>query len=209
VIIKICGITNEDDARMAIDAGANALGINFYPKSPRFVTIEQARRVTEIPGDHLRVGIFVNAEPDELLRTAETVGLNVVQLHGVFRQTGLRAWCALRVGEPVPQHDESIEAYLLDTPGADFGGSGRTFDWSVAAPFPRRKIVAGGLDEWNVAEAIEASAPWGVDACSRLESSPGIKNENRVRAFVKAAHAAFARQLAHGDEQQAALEARL
>lgn len=209
MIVKICGITNENDARVAIEAGANALGINFYPKSPRFVTIEQARRVTRLPGDHLRVGIFVNAEPDELLRTAETVGLDVVQLHGVFRQTGLRTWRALRAGEPVPQHDDSIEAYLLDTPGAEFGGSGRNFDWSVAAAFPRRKIVAGGLDEWNVAEAIEVCVPWGVDACSRLESSPGIKDANRVRAFVKAAHAAFARQSVPSGELPATSEARL
>jgi phosphoribosylanthranilate isomerase len=196
VIVKICGITNETDAEVAIEAGANALGINFYPRSPRFVTLEQARRVTRLPGNHLRVGIFVNAEPDELLRMTAEAGLDVVQVHGAFRRTRLRTWRGLRAGEPAPAEDEGVEAYLLDTPGTDFGGSGRTFDWSLAASFPRRKIVAGGLDEWNVAAAIEASAPWGVDACSRLESSPGIKDANRVRAFIKAARAALARETA-------------
>jgi phosphoribosylanthranilate isomerase len=196
VIVKICGITNENDARIALEAGANALGINFYPKSPRFVSLEQARRVTRIPGDHLRVGIFVNADADELIRIAAETELDVVQLHGMFRRTRLRTWRALRAGEAAPADDEGVEAYLLDTPGTDFGGTGRTFDWSLAASFPRRKIVAGGLDEWNVASAIEASAPWGVDACSRLESSPGIKDANRVRAFVKTARAALARETA-------------
>ncbi|HEX4229706.1 MAG TPA: phosphoribosylanthranilate isomerase [Bryobacteraceae bacterium] len=194
MIVKICGITNENDAQVALEAGANALGINFYPKSPRYVTLEQARRVTRLPGDHLRVGIFVNAEPDELLRVAVEAGLDVVQVHGVFRPTRLRMWRALSAGKPAPADDEGVEAYLLDTPGTDFGGSGRSFDWSLAAAFPRRKIVAGGLDEWNVAAAIEASAPWGVDACSRLESSPGIKDAHRMRAFIHAARAASARK---------------
>lgn len=196
MIVKICGITNENDAQVAIEAGANALGINFYPKSPRFVTLEQARRVTRLAGDHLRVGIFVSASPDELLRTAADAGLDVVQVHGKFRRTRLRTWRGVRAGEPAPEDDEGVEAYLLDTPGTNFGGSGRTFDWALAASFPRRKIVGGGLDEWNVAAAIEASTPWGVDACSRLEASPGIKDANRVRAFVKAARAALSRESA-------------
>jgi phosphoribosylanthranilate isomerase len=201
VIVKICGITNEADAQVALEAGATALGLNFYRNSPRFVTFEQARLVTRLPGNHLRVGIFVNAEPGELLRTAQEAGLDLVQLHGTFSRTRLRTWRALRAGEPAPSDDEGVEAYLLDSAGTDsvdsaLGGSGRTFDWSLAAQFPHRKIVAGGLDEWNVAAAIEASAPWGVDACSRLESSPGIKDANRVRAFVKAARAALAREAA-------------
>lgn len=196
MIVKICGITSEDDARMAIEGGANALGVNFYPQSPRFVTLEQARRITRLPGNHLRVGIFVNAEPEELLRTVDEAGLDVVQVHGVFRRTRLRTWRGIRAGDPAPAVDEDVEAYLLDAPGLEFGGSGQTFDWSLAAAFPRRKIVAGGLDEWNVAAAIEASAPWGVDACSRLESSPGIKDANRVRAFIKAALAALAQETA-------------
>lgn len=196
MIVKICGITNESDAQVAIEAGASALGINFYPKSPRFVTLEQARRITRLAGRHLRVGIFVNAEADELLRVADEAQLDVVQVHGAFQRTRLRTWRGMRAGEAAPADDEGVEAFLLDTPGVNFGGSGRTFDWSLAASFPRRKIVAGGLDEWNVAAAVEASAPWGVDACSRLELSPGIKDANRVRAFVKAAFAALAREAA-------------
>ena len=209
MIIKICGVTNEKDAQAAIDAGANALGINFYPKSPRFVTLDQARRIASVPGSYLRVGVFVNAEPDELLRTVELVGLDVVQVHGTFRRTPLRTWRALQAGERGLDDDQGIEAYLLDTPGAGFGGSGRTFDWSLAATFPRRKIVAGGLDESNVAAAIEASMPWGVDACSRLESSPGIKDPNRVRAFVSAARAAFEQHAVYRGKTQSALEVNL
>jgi len=192
MIVKICGITNEEDARVAVESGASAIGINFYRQSPRFVTLEQARRIARVAGNHLRVGIFVNAEGDELLRTADEVGLDVVQVHGVFRRTRLRTWRAIRAGDAIPPEDEGIEAYLLDTPGTGFGGSGITFDWSLAAAFPHRKIVAGGLDSSNVAAAIEATAPWGVDACSRLESSPRSKDPNRVRAFVKAALAASA-----------------
>ena len=102
MIVKICGITNEHDAEVAIEAGATALGINFYRDSPRYVSFEQARQITRLPGDHLRVGIFVNAEPDELLRTVEEAGLDLVQVHGMFRRTELRTWRALRAGEPAP-----------------------------------------------------------------------------------------------------------
>ena len=197
MIVKICGITNEKDAQVAIEAGADALGLNFYAKSPRFVSLGEAGRVTRLPGRHLRVGIFVNAEPDELLRTAEAARLDVVQVHGAYRPTRLRTWRGLRAGDRPPVEDPNVEAYLLDTPAVAFGGSGRTFDWRLAAAFPYRKIVAGGLDEWNVAAAIEACKPWGVDACSRLESAPGVKDAARVRGFIRAARAAVTREAVH------------
>ncbi|HTU46419.1 MAG TPA: phosphoribosylanthranilate isomerase [Bryobacteraceae bacterium] len=195
MIVKICGITNEEDARVAVGAGANALGFNFWPKSPRFITPERAREIAAAtPGDYLRVGIFVKASERELLRVASKVPLDVVQLHGdtvaIPRSQGMRVWRALAATAAPPPAYLGIEAYLLDAPAPHHGGSGKTFDWSLAARFPHRAIIAGGLDATNVAEAIRAASPWGVDACSRLESSPGKKDPQRVRDFIRAAFCA-------------------
>lgn len=192
MIVKICGITNETDARVAVDAGANALGFNFWPKSPRFITPRRAREIASaVPGDYLKVGIFVNPFESELLETAEQVSLDVLQLHGnrsAFpRSSGLRIWRAVTATHAPPPARAAIEAYLLDAPALHHGGSGNTFDWSLAARFPHRIIIAGGLDATNVAEAIRAASPWGVDACSRLESSPGKKDAQQVRDFIRAA----------------------
>lgn len=186
-IIKICGITNEEDARVAVEAGANALGFNFYPGSPRYIPPEQAREIIEtVSGASLKVGVFVNST-DEI---AAEVPLDVLQLHGSCAgYPSRRTWRAIRPGD-CPQ-DSGAEAYLMDTGGEQFGGSGKTFDWNVAAGMPFRVIIAGGLDHTNVGEAIRIAQPWGVDACSRLESSPGKKDPRRVRDFVKAALAAI------------------
>lgn len=191
-LVKICGITNEEDARIAVEAGANALGFNFYKNSPRCITPARAREIARaVPGDYLKAGIFVNATEAELLDTAAEAGLDVLQLHGcdcAFPvSTRLRIWHAVAAAGTPPAADASIEAYLLDTPGADYGGSGKSFDWRLAARFPHRVIIAGGLEAANVAEAIRVASPWGVDACSRLESSPGKKDAQRVRDFIRAA----------------------
>jgi phosphoribosylanthranilate isomerase len=191
-IIKICGITNEEDARTAVAAGANALGFNFYPKSPRYITPERAQQIiAAIPGPYVRVGVFVNATEEELLETAHAVRLDVFQLHGdrcprSFAQP-LRIWRSIAPTAPTDNPD--VEAYLLDTPSPDYGGSGETFDWKLAQAHTSRVILAGGLDASNVAEAIRIAKPWGVDACSRLESSPGKKDAEAVRGFVTAAQA--------------------
>lgn len=189
-VVKICGITNEDDAQAAIAAGANALGFNFYEKSPRYVTPSQARAL-DAAGNYLRVGVFVNASADDILRIAGQVRLDVVQLHGerceVPGQSGCRIWRSVRGDGAPPAEDARIEAYLLDTASPQFGGSGRSFDWSRAIGFPYRAIVAGGLDGGNVADAIAQLRPWGVDACSRIESRPGRKDTARMQAFVHAA----------------------
>ncbi len=193
-LVKICGITNEEDARFAIQAGANALGFNFYPRSPRYVTPARARQIAEsVSASFLRVGVFVNAGVQELRSTAALVPLDVLQLHGEAcalppPEIG-RVWRAINPAQ-TPDADAAIEAYLLDPAGASYGGSGHIFDWTLAANFPGRAIIAGGLDGANVAKAIEAAMPWGVDACSRLESSPGKKDPALVRAFVHAARAA-------------------
>lgn len=194
-IIKVCGITNADDAATAIHAGANALGFNFYPGSPRYITPQDAQEIAQsISGPYLRVGVFVNPSEEELIEAASTVPLDVLQLHGnnlpLHLATSFRVWQAIQATAPPPLHPD-VEAYLLDSPTPLYGGSGESFDWTLAAAFPRRILVAGGLDASNVAAAIRIAQPWGVDACSRIESQPGKKDPQRVTAFVQAALAAF------------------
>jgi phosphoribosylanthranilate isomerase len=195
LLVKICGITNEEDARAAVEAGADALGFNFYAKSPRCITPERACQiVAAVPGRYLRVGVFVNASEKELLETAAKVPLDVLQLHGetgpLRSRTPLRLWRSVAPDSKTYASDPMIEAYLLDTPTPEFGGSGKTFDWTLAQHRTGRIILAGGLDSANVAEAVRTVKPWGVDACSRLESSPGKKNAQEMRAFVRAARLA-------------------
>jgi phosphoribosylanthranilate isomerase len=189
LVIKICGITNQDDARHAIEHGANALGFNFYPKSPRYITPERAHEiVSAVVGSYRKVGIFVNPTLDELRHAGQTVPLDTLQLHGIVPEfpSGYRIWRAVPADALPEESDPRIEAYLIDTPSENYGGSGKTFDWSLAADFPHRKILAGGLNDSNVTEAIRACSPWGVDACSLLEAHPGKKDEELVRNFLRA-----------------------
>ena len=191
-VIKICGITDKESSRLAIEAGANALGFNFYSKSPRYLPAKVAREIIEaVPGNYLRVGVFVNPSLEELMRTVEDAQLDVVQLHGNRCPSvpSLRVWRAVAPSE-IPERTE-VEACLLDTPMNGIGGSGHTFDWKLAAHRPFRVIIAGGLDARNVADAIATALPWGVDACSRIESQPGKKDHTKVRDFVHAAREAF------------------
>jgi phosphoribosylanthranilate isomerase len=189
-LVKICGITEEEDGRVALDAGANALGFNFYGPSPRHLTFDRARQLTEsLDGEYLRVGVFVNPTESDLNEAISAMRLDVIQLHGrhcAAPPPGVRVWRSLVLPAAVPD-EETAEAFLLDSPSPQFGGSGHTFDWSLAAAFPHRAILAGGLEPSNIAEAIRAARPWGVDACSRLESKPGRKDASRVRDFVEAA----------------------
>jgi len=185
-IVKVCGVTTREDAQAALDAGANALGFNFYPRSPRFLSFEKAAdMIAALRGDFLRVGVFVNPQ-DEI----SAPFLDVAQIHGTGR-AAIPTWRAVNPGN-VPPADNSVDAWLLDTVTPAFGGSGQTFDWSLAAAFPYRAIIAGGLDGHNVAEAIRIAQPWGVDSCSRLESSPGRKDHAKVAAFVENARQALA-----------------
>ena len=189
MIVKICGITNEEDALAAVEAGASALGFNFYAGSPRYLNPRVASAIcARLPAAVLKVGVFVDGDPAEVARR---VGLDVVQLHGGISASTGRVWRACRVESGFDERlldDTSAEAFLLDTPSPTLlGGTGRTFDWRLARGIKKRIILAGGLDSSNVRQAIEAAQPWGVDACSRLESSPGKKNNRKVREFVKAA----------------------
>jgi phosphoribosylanthranilate isomerase len=195
-IVKVCGITNEEDAQLAVEAGANALGFNFYTESPRYITPEHARRIIRaVKKPFLRVGVFVNVMQADLANMTDQTGLDIVQLHGdrcpAQLPSSYRVWRSIMARKENLAQFQGTEAYVLDTPSAHFGGSGRSFDWSLAAAFPYRKIIAGGLDATNVADAIRIALPWGVDACSRLESTPGRKDGKLVCDFIRQALAAL------------------
>ena len=203
-VIKVCGLTQPADALAAARAGATAIGLIFYRRSPRAVDMRQAALIAAVtPRPILRVGVFVNETADEIRSIVEAVQLDVVQLHGdetaeaCLALRGFRLWKALPVTEkfdPASVAAYPVEAVLLDTPASgNYGGAGRTFPWSQAAAARELKpvIVAGGLDGSNVAEAIRRTAPWGVDASSKLESRPGVKDPEKVRAYMHAAREAF------------------
>jgi phosphoribosylanthranilate isomerase len=194
MMVKICGITNRGDAQAAVDGGASALGFNFYSASPRYIAPETAEAIlAALPEGIVKVGVFVNAAAESVASLAGQLGLDVVQLHGesIEIPAGLRVWRAVPVAPDfdLASLDElPAEAFLLDAPsGSVFGGTGRSFDWSLARGGRRQVIIAGGLDETNVRRAIEEAQPWGVDACSRLESAPGRKDQRRMAEFLKAA----------------------
>jgi phosphoribosylanthranilate isomerase len=198
VILKVCGITNQDDANAAIDAGATAIGFNFYQKSPRYVSWEQAGEI-KTPMGVLRVGVFVNGWREHIEDTWRAVGLHVAQMHGeettLVEYPAIRTWKALQVGPGFDldaEDDGLTEALVLDGPAGDlYGGSGKTFDWRVVKGMNRRIIIAGGLDASNVAQAVEIARPWGVDACSRIESAPGKKDHQKMKEFLWAARLAL------------------
>lgn len=186
MMVKVCGITNQADADAS--AGAGALGFNFYPKSPRYISPEAAAAITT-PAGVLRVGVFVN-EP-RAAEIARQARLDVIQLHGDEKSapTGFSVWKALRVTQDfsLDRLDFPAEAFLLDAPGDLYGGSGHTFDWNLAKGAARKILLAGGLGPDNVQQAIATARPWGVDACSRLESEPGKKDHAKVARFIELA----------------------
>ncbi len=190
MMVKICGITNHDDALAAAEAGASAIGFNFYRDSPRYISPTGAAMIAEkLPVDIWKVGVFVNETAEMVAKVALEVGLDVAQLHGDAQASGIRIWRA-RAAWLVSHiaEDEDAEAILMDAPsGGQYGGSGSTFDWLLARDLPKKIIVAGGLDAHNVRQAIEEAQPWGVDACSRIEKSPGLKDQDKMQKFIKAA----------------------
>jgi phosphoribosylanthranilate isomerase len=200
MILKICGITNQEDATAAIEGGATAIGFNFYPRSPRYIAPERAGEIAT-PAGVRRVGVFVDRAPAGIEEIAGVARLDVAQLHGAETATGypasLPVWKAVRVGvdfDFARFHDCPAEAFLLDGPAGElFGGAGNAFDWKLAAGAPKPIIVAGGLDASNVAQAIALAHPWGVDACSRLESAPGKKDNRKMSDFLRAAREALGR----------------
>lgn len=202
VRIKICGITNLDDALAATEAGADELGFNFYPRSPRYILPRDARRIIErLPPEVLSVGVFVNEDtPETLAQLADQAHVGAIQLHGDESPAYCRALKtravikALRVGEDFDVEavgDFATDAVLLDGYSArERGGTGQTFDWALARR-TREKVaklyLAGGLTADNVAAAIASVQPYAVDACSGVEASPGHKDVTRLRSFIEAA----------------------
>lgn len=192
MIVKVCGITNAEDAAAAVAGGANALGFNFYAGSPRYITPDAAAAIAT-PAGVKRVGIFVDESRAKVEEIARAVSLDVAQLHGLETEADYPAhitvWKAVRVSAESGMsllHSGRAEAFLLDGPS-----SGRTFDWAIAREFPWRVILAGGLDASNVAEAVAVARPWGVDACSKIESAPGKKDHKKMNEFLQAARAAL------------------
>lgn len=196
--VKICGVTRREDALLAGRLGADAIGLNFWPGSKRHVAPAAARAlVRALPPLVTAVGVFVNPTRDEVLRAVEASGVTVVQLHGdeppelcaslpfpvvkAIRVTGPASLAALLSYE--------VQGFLLDAPGPGFGGSGTSFDWSLAAEAAASVpvLLAGGLTPENVAEAIRAVRPWGVDVASGVEVSPGVKDPEKLRRFIVAA----------------------
>ncbi|PYS92902.1 MAG: phosphoribosylanthranilate isomerase [Acidobacteria bacterium] len=205
VQVKICGITNLADALAAVEAGADALGFNFYRRSPRFITTAAAHEIiARLPSSVLTVGVFVNeGEPAQVARMAAAAGVAAVQLHGeespdyCAALSAQRVIKALRVGDSfTPEQAASYRthAILLDaySPRAH-GGTGRSFDWSLARrtrDLVTHLFLAGGLTTENVGAAIAAVRPFAVDVCSGVEAAPGKKDVAKLRAFVAAVRAA-------------------
>ena len=183
MMVKVCGITRREDALAAAEAGASAIGFIFYPQSPRYVAPERAAGLGE-GLDMWKVGVFVDEAPAAIEAVMRAAHLDVAQIYGGDVIAGTRVWRAFRMTEAWGWRGEA-EAILLDGEK-----SGASFDWSLARRAAGKVIVAGGLDASNVAEAIRIAEPWGVDASSKLESAPGIKDHDKVRAFVKAAREA-------------------
>jgi phosphoribosylanthranilate isomerase len=188
MFVKICGITNLEDALAAVDAGAQALGFNFVRTSPRYIQPDAlARWIERVPPQVWKTGVFADETPRRIEELSRRLGLDIAQLHGSETPAdvpaGVRVWKAARV---TASFDRSaleafdIEALLLDGPA-----SGIPFDWSVATGQTRKLVLAGGLDSTNVRDAIERVRPWGIDACSRIEASPGRKDHAAMRRFIE------------------------
>lgn len=195
--IKICGITNREDALCAVDAGADALGFVFYEQSPRYVLPERVREIISLlPPFVTTVGLFVNASSDTIRQTMRMAGLGVVQLHGdespedchLNRYPVIKAM-RVRDADSLAGVDRfRVSALLLDAwNDQHYGGTGESFDWQLAKSLTARQplILAGGLNPDNVAAAIRVVNPYGVDVSSGVEERPGHKDHTKLRKFIQ------------------------
>jgi phosphoribosylanthranilate isomerase len=215
--VKICGIRSVDDARAAADSGADAIGLNFYPASRRYCPPKQARAITAAVGSQVRkVGLFVNAAPQEIRGLVDDLRIDLVQIHGdeppelLAELRGVPVMRAFRVRDDLSAAGEYLRAchrlrcmprlVLLDAarPG-EYGGTGASIDWAAVstqraclAGVPL--VLAGGLTSANVREAITIVRPWAVDVASGVESAPGQKNTAMMSDFITAARSALDRK---------------
>jgi phosphoribosylanthranilate isomerase len=201
LFVKICGITELSDAMHAVEHGATALGFVFWPRSPRCISPDRAATITAALGPGVQtVGVFVNETVDEMRRVAEQVGLTTIQLHGdepasYAHDLDWPVWRATTVDriEQAAAEWPTDTTFLMDAADPVLrGGTGRTVDWGHAAAAARswRIILAGGLTPDNVADAVAAVRPFGVDVSSGVEDAPGVKNRDKVARFLASARGA-------------------
>ena len=201
VKVKICGVTDPANALAAVEMGADYLGLNFYPGSPRFLTIERAREIAGAARGRVPlVGVFVNAAPDEIAETTEQVGLDLVQFSGdeapeTVAPFAARAIKVFRAGH-LPGHAElaawsAVWGVLIDAPHRGlYGGTGEAWAYdevneAAVGLAGRRVFLAGGIGPDNARRAVEAARPWAIDVCSRVESAPGIKDPELLRRLFQ------------------------
>jgi phosphoribosylanthranilate isomerase len=204
--IKFCGITNLEDAHLAAENGAWAIGLIFHPPSPRRCALDDAAEIAEVFRRRLEVfGVFVNVPLEKVAETADVVKLTALQMHGdegpaycveAGRRTGCKVMKAVRVRSRADV--QGLRAFALDYQMLDSGagkmrgGTGKTFDWALAAGRRRRGtplVLSGGLNAGNVAEGIDVVRPWAVDVASGVEASPGRKSPEKLSAFAAAVRA--------------------
>lgn len=197
--VKICGITRREDALLATELGAYAVGFVFWPGSPRYIDPRAARAIVNaLPETVLKVGVFVNQPAGHVRMAADEAGLTTIQLHGheplafaqslerpVYKAVAVRDGVPLDALDAVPAH---ITVLLDAYDPATFGGTGRTIDWSLAARVSARRpiVLAGGLTSANIADAIRQVQPYAVDLSSGVEASPGIKDHGKLRDLFEA-----------------------
>jgi phosphoribosylanthranilate isomerase len=203
--IKICGVTNANDARVCVELGADMIGFNFYRKSPRYIEPAIVRQIVDaLPARTCAAGVFVDADPAEIRKVAKTAVFRCIQLHGhttpescselaqefrVIRALSTDAQFEPEHTAAFPDCDVLIDAYHPELRG----GTGQTCDWSaarIAMRFTRFLILSGGLNAGNVGSAIAAVAPHAVDVCSGVESAPGVKDHRALEEFIRAVRAA-------------------
>ncbi|MCL0046773.1 phosphoribosylanthranilate isomerase [Thermodesulfovibrionales bacterium] len=202
VKIKICGITNLEDALAAVDYGADALGFVFFQKSPRYVSPEKAMEIIScLPPFITTVGVFVNEDAKRISETVEIAGINILQMHGDESPDECYIWHrvikAFRIKDFTdlrPLEKYRVSAFLLDTYSPEFfGGTGQIFNWDIAREAKRvgRIILSGGLGPENVEKAIRHVRPYAVDVSSGIEEAKGKKDFKKMRAFIEIAKAAL------------------
>ena len=200
--IKICGLTRAEDVHAAVEAGADALGLVFYPPSPRFVAPESAASLARlVPPFVTTVGLFVNATPEFVREVLAAVPINLLQFHGDEDEAYCRQFdrpyvkaARMKPGVDLLQYAaafSSAQAILVDAFVEGYGGGGKVFDWNLIPPtLPKPLILSGGLDAGNVGEAVARVRPAAVDVSSGVEAAKGIKDSSKIRAFVAAVRAA-------------------